>query len=115
MSDSLVQPSPLTHVADRASGSTSGPDPYCVLCHRRVWKYGAEGATGMSRVVEIENWKAMETHIVVYCPWCGRPAMLDHAVDDNGLMFPSVQCPGDGCGFHDTVRLVGWVPQGPRT
>jgi hypothetical protein len=42
----------------------------------------------------------------------GHPALLDHEVDDNGVVTPSVDCPVEGCGFHEHVTLGGWQEHG---
>lgn len=42
------------------------------------------------------------------CPSCGLDAELDHEIRPDGTVFPSVQCPGQDCGFHDNVRLADW-------
>lgn len=38
-----------------------------------------------------------------------RIASLDHTVGDDGTVRPSLVCPADGCGFHEFVKLDGWV------
>lgn len=44
------------------------------------------------------------------CPR-GHVGRLDnHTVAGDGTVDPSVQCPEDGCDFHDHVRLEGWTP-----
>ena len=44
------------------------------------------------------------------CPRCGARGNLDtHEIDAAGVVNPSVICPTDGCGWHETVQLVGWV------
>ena len=30
----------------------------------------------------------------------GHPAILDHEIESNGEVSPSVVCPEDGCDFH---------------
>jgi hypothetical protein len=42
------------------------------------------------------------------CPNCGLDAELDHQIAKDGTVTPSVECPSDGCGFHEHVRLLGW-------
>ena len=46
----------------------------------------------------------------VYCPKCGREGSLDHEIDAEGRVTPSVVCPHEGCDFHDNVQLLGWEP-----
>jgi hypothetical protein len=49
---------------------------------------------------------------VAGCPGCGRRSyMLDHAVNDQGLVTPSVGCSKKGCGYHEVgVVLEDWTP-----
>ena len=42
------------------------------------------------------------------CPGCGCQALLDHQIDEEGGVTPSVVCPELGCTFHEFVRLEGW-------
>ena len=43
------------------------------------------------------------------CPKCHYQAVLDHEIDAEGRVTPSVECP-DGCGYHETgVVLEGWA------
>lgn len=46
------------------------------------------------------------------CPGCGFDALLvdTHEIAPDGIVTPSLDCPNNGCGFHDNVRLVGWSP-----
>jgi len=47
---------------------------------------------------------------VMSCPKCGKLGGLgDHEIDDKGRVTPSVVCPESTCGFHDMVKLLGWV------
>ena len=46
---------------------------------------------------------------------CGRGhdgILLDHEINADGLVSPSVVCngvpEGDDCDFHDHIKLVGW-------
>lgn len=43
------------------------------------------------------------------CPSCGLDAELDHTIAKDGAVTPSVQCPAEGCSFHEHVRLLGWA------
>lgn len=45
----------------------------------------------------------------ISCPDCGSVAYADaHTIGPDGMVEPSLECPNAGCGFHDTVQLVGW-------
>ena len=41
----------------------------------------------------------------------GHVAFLDrdHAIAEDGTVTPSLDCPEDGCAFHEFVKLEGWV------
>ena len=47
----------------------------------------------------------------VGCPRCSFRAPLagTHVIDKNGAVEPSLQCGNEACGFHEVIRLVGWV------
>lgn len=45
------------------------------------------------------------TQRMVKCP-NGHIGVLDHDVDGQGNVTPSVQCPQEGCTFHEMVRLL---------
>lgn len=54
-------------------------------------------------------WKSGERSSVFFCcPTCGELGMLNHEVNADGTITPSVQCPKEKCPFHDMVRLLGW-------
>jgi hypothetical protein len=36
-------------------------------------------------------------------------ALLDHEISADGSVSPSLDCPSDGCRFHEDVTLVGWA------
>ena len=67
------------------------------------------------RVLSTRWWrpaaKAME-HIfkaIVTCPDCGFESSLrEHTIDAGGVVHPSLVCPGEGCAFHEFVRLEDW-------
>lgn len=45
----------------------------------------------------------------ISCPTCSRAfSVLRHQIAPDGTCSPSVVCPWQ-CGFHDWVRLLGWV------
>jgi len=39
----------------------------------------------------------------------GHIGTLDHVIDDKGNVSPSVVCPRNGCAFHETITLIGWI------
>lgn len=50
-----------------------------------------------------------KTVVLMSCPDCGKLGGLgDHVIEDDGRVKPSVVCPVEECGFHDTVKLLGW-------
>jgi hypothetical protein len=68
-------------------------------------------------VILRDNWKVWplfdgKNRIYLKCPLCGCECALDHDVDPNGYVNPSVVCPnkpdGKTCTFHEFVVLDGW-------
>ena len=57
-----------------------------------------------------DKWmRAVNTgRVLVFCPGCNKFAAVDHEVHPNGTLMPSLQCPFEGCDFHDYVVLQGW-------
>jgi hypothetical protein len=44
------------------------------------------------------------------CPECGTYGDLDeHDIGSDGLVTPSVECATEGCTWHDTIVLEGWI------
>jgi hypothetical protein len=48
------------------------------------------------------------------CPLCGFRAGLghgsNHEIASDGSVSPSVVCDGEGCTFHEYIKLEGWQP-----
>ena len=43
------------------------------------------------------------------CPHCRQTAsLIDHEIDENGDVNPSVVCPDRICEFHRYIRLLDW-------
>ena len=65
---------------------------------------------------DLGSWRGLKVGLhhrsaSVTCPNCGRTATLtDHDIAADGTVTPSLVCPHGGCGFHDHVKLVGWMP-----
>jgi len=58
----------------------------------------------------IENgWVLWGGRPLVACPCCLQPAGLNHVVEANGTVVPSLDCPNDACSFHEHVRLGDWT------
>jgi hypothetical protein len=53
-----------------------------------------------------------KNYIFVTCPGCGTEYRLDHDINVQGVINPSLECPGTNCNFHDTAVLVGWPGSG---
>lgn len=79
------------------------------------------------------HWRVWETpvggawFVLMTCPKCGLESRLTgpikmahgamdgcggHVIVDDGTVMPSVECPRDGCGFHQFVKLEEWAPLG---
>lgn len=51
------------------------------------------------------------------CPECSVVGILDlndFSIKEDGTIEPSVDCPTEGCAFHDRVILVDWNPNQVR-
>ncbi len=46
----------------------------------------------------------------VTCPKCLKNYVLEHEINDAGVVTPSLDCPTWGCDFHEMVQLKGWAP-----
>jgi len=58
-------------------------------------------------MIQYENWSLMGKRILVDCPGCEKRFMLDHNIDKNGQIHPSLDCPI--CDFHESnIILAGW-------
>lgn len=61
------------------------------------------------------TWRRMGLRVFVTCPECGVTAQLDHKVDDQGNVTPSLDCPNDVCSWHVYAVLGGWTkPEVPH-
>ncbi len=51
------------------------------------------------------------------CPNGHIGTLSDHDIAADGIVSPSVVCPGreNGCAFHDWIKLEGWDPEEPGT
>jgi len=52
------------------------------------------------------NWEFTRQRVYVTCPGCGMKAGLDHTVEANGDVNPSLDCPE--CSYHVWASLEGW-------
>ena len=62
-------------------------------------------------IIDRGSWDDRGAGVFVLCPQCDVKRYLDHQIDDQGNVSPSVVC---DCGFHATIRLEGWDPTEPR-
>lgn len=53
------------------------------------------------------EWLRFAGSAIVGCPNCGATALLDHDIDAEGVVEPSLECP-QACGFHELAQLDGW-------
>ncbi len=49
-------------------------------------------------------WKKANDHMYVECPQCHNVFVLDHEVDRNGVITPSLDCPL--CPFHESGVML---------
>ncbi len=61
----------------------------------------------------VSQWRTWDNSGTVYvfvkCPGCGEQYRLDHDISEDGVVSPSVECPGEDCAFHDTIVLACWT------
>lgn len=53
--------------------------------------------------------KVLECDTVIVDPNGHYLSIYKHTISQDGTVTPSVVCPVDGCGFHEVVRLDGWM------
>lgn len=47
--------------------------------------------------------------VFLACPDCGKPTrLIDHEIDSQGVVKPSVVSQTSGCKFHGMVKLLDW-------
>lgn len=55
---------------------------------------------------------AIQRTVRVACPSCAKAQdVTRHHITPEGVISPPLLCP---CGFHDTIRLVGWTEPRPQ-
>lgn len=54
------------------------------------------------------QWRLWGGNIMARCPECGEIYLLDHEVASDGTVTPSLECPTEGCSFHEMIKLDGW-------
>lgn len=59
-------------------------------------------------VISEDNWRKFRKGAIIRCPQCEREAPLDHTIHADGTVEPSVECPFEGCSFHEHVVLENW-------
>lgn len=60
------------------------------------------------------TWWADGDSVTIKCPECGLIGLLDHDVQPNGDVTPSLDCPRESCSFHTMVTLEGWYTTAPN-
>lgn len=56
------------------------------------------------------TWRRMGRRVFITCGQCGAIGQIDHEVDDQGNVNPSLVCPDDACNWHVWGALEGWAP-----
>ena len=47
--------------------------------------------------------------VLFVCPNCGyKNSLKEHEIDDDGLVFPKLDCGASSCGFNQYIELKGW-------
>lgn len=85
---------PISETGDRMTTLKNGS-----LEAKGEWRRGRVGTMqGEQRITAL-----------VSCPGCGKTISLSkHGINPDGTVSPSLICP-HGCGFHDFIKLEGWV------
>lgn len=60
----------------------------------------------MREYISKKNWKKFGSSVIVTCPQCKKKAALDHTIEEDGDVNPSLICPF--CGYHKFIKLEGW-------
>jgi len=53
-----------------------------------------------------KDWLKIGPSVIVTCPQCRKKAALDHTIEEDGDVNPSLICPF--CGYHNWVKLEDW-------
>lgn len=55
-------------------------------------------------------WNGPSGNLVMVMFTCseGHIGSLNHDIDRDGVVTPSVQCSEPGCTFHENIQLEGW-------
>ena len=48
------------------------------------------------------------TKAILVCPRGHTAALVTHSIAADGTVSPSAVCPVEGCGFHESIRLLDW-------
>ena len=63
-------------------------------------------------VIGSDRWKIVKRDgreiVKVKCPNCNQWAALDHTIEPDGTIKPSLQCDEDQCGYHEHAKLEKW-------
>ena len=65
--------------------------------------------------MESSTWQGLSKEDGTKTAWMRCPnghfgVLSGHEIAQDGKVTPSVQCPEEGCRFHDNVILEGWAP-----
>lgn len=75
------------------------------MSQRYVFKKSPDPKKGLEK----GEWRKFQDKAVCCCPGCGNAARLNHDIDADGNVNPSLDCPTETCSFHRMVRLEGWA------
>ncbi len=68
-------------------------------------------------MIQLDSWRVTLLDgapvVRVTCPGCAQEYALDHEIAEDGTVSPSLDCPTEGCSFHDYAQLVDWPPRKP--
>ncbi len=52
---------------------------------------------------------SLEVALIASCPKCGHAENIaEYCIGRAGIVFPKLECKGEGCSFDDYIVLDGW-------
>lgn len=64
---------------------------------------------GTPKAQAVGTWWTWRDRVFIRCPKCEHVAGLQHGIEKDGMVSPSLDCPTTDCSFHEFVILEGWA------
>lgn len=58
--------------------------------------------------IKRKDWQKYGKTVILKCPKCEASDRLNHTIEKDGTVNPSVVCVNGTCNFHEFVKLEGW-------